>query len=212
MKQRKITLLIDILVLVLGIIGVYLHYLKYGLWMFQFYTLDSNLFATIAFGISVFYDFAAYKKGTEPPCWTRTLKYYSTCTVMVTFVVVVAVLSPMMTGTMSYGNALIMFLTEKEMLYHHLLVPVLCFISLCFVEPKLNEGKSLALKGTIFTLVYGAIAYALNGIGFLDGPYPFLKVHEQSIFMSIVWVIAIWSLAYGLAMLIYRLNGRKNNE
>ncbi|MBO4760761.1 MAG: hypothetical protein J5520_03320, partial [Bacteroidales bacterium] len=51
------------------------------------------------------------------------------------------------------------------------------------------------------TLLYGVVAITLNLLRLLYGPYFFLHVYEQPIYVSIFWVIVLMVLVYVLATL-----------
>ena len=46
----------------------------------------------------------------------------------------------------------------------------------------------------------------------VEGPYPFLRVYEQPVYMSIIWVIVILGSAYGIAFLLASLLNRLTNR
>lgn len=49
----------------------------------------------------------------------------------------------------------------------------------------------------------------LNYFRVLEGPYPFLKVHNQPWYMSILWLFAIILVAFGIAVLLRKVCGKK---
>ena len=62
-----------------------------GWWAFQYYTMDSNIFAAIT---SIMLIFALLGKGQTSEL-VHNFRYYSTCCVTVTFIVVVTILVPL---------------------------------------------------------------------------------------------------------------------
>ena len=62
------------------------------------------------------------------------------------------------------------------------------------------------------TLIYALILMALNLMRVVEGPYPFLRVYEQPVYMSIIWVIVILGSAYGIAFLLASLLNRLTNR
>ena len=60
------------------------------------------------------------------------------------------------------------------------------------------------------TLVYGAALGCLNGLGMVDGPYPFLRVLAQPPLASALWALAISGGAALIAWLIRLCADRKN--
>ena len=80
-----------------------------------------------------------------------------------------------------YGHAE-WFLLETNGLFHHLLCPILAVACLPFLHPM---RKKDALLAVIPTFIYRVILYTLNYFRKVDGPYPFLKIHDQPWYMSI---------------------------
>ena len=76
-------------------------------------------------------------------------------------------------------------------------------------EPNLNTKS--AFTATIPTLIYAILLIILNIVGAVDGPYAFLRVMNQPLYMSFVWFIVIVGGAFFLALLLQKLNsiGRK---
>ena len=60
------------------------------------------------------------------------------------------------------------------------------------------------------TIGYAIIALILNFAKLLYGPYPFLHVYEQPVYMSFVWLVVILSMAYVLALILRVINGKGN--
>ena len=178
-----------------------LSYKRNGKGMFRFYTELSNFFAAAA--ALVYCVAAAPLLGTTDalPGWVRTLKYVSVCCLAVTLVVVVCVLSPMM----GKGGLREMMLFDS-MLYHHFLCPVLAIVSFVLWEQAPAFGAASVLLALIPTAVYAAVTVALNAARLLDGPYPFLKVHDQPVWMSVLWCTVILAGAAALAGALYAAN------
>jgi hypothetical protein len=51
----------------------------------------------------------------------------------------------------------------------------------------------------------------LNYFRVVEGPYPFLKVHNQPWYMSILWFLAISLVAFGIAVLLRKICGKRGN-
>ena len=67
-----------------------------------------------------------------------------------------------------------------NMFEHHLLCPLLSLFSFMFLEDyklKLNNIK----YPVIITTIYGFILILLNIFKVIDGPYPFLRVYNQTL-------------------------------
>ena len=79
-----------------------------------------------------------------------------------------------------------------------------------FLEGSAELDKKENLKALIPTLIYAVIAIALNLARVIYGPYVFLKVYEQGVLMTFVWIVLISALVYGIAFLL-KLGNTKIN-
>lgn len=173
---------------------------------FKYYTTISNVFAGISCFLLALYQIINYKTGKEIPYFIIIFKYISACMLSVTFLVVLFVLIPA-SGDI---NEMIRLLFSPKLLFHHTLCPVLCIISFVFFENEYKIGKKFIFYSLIPTLLYAIIFIFLNAFNIVSGPYFFLKVNNQPIYMSIIWFIVIMSGAYGISTLLWFLNKRGN--
>ena len=185
--KMKISILLNILIIVFGLMGVVIaakyHLLKD---FFLYYTNLSNIFAVLA---SIIYLLTLNKKTKIG----EYLRFLSTICLTLTLLVVIFILTPMLKVNLFVGN---------YMPLYHLICPLLSIISLLFFE-KNNTKPILAL---IPTAIYGIITLSLNYFKVIEGPYPFLKVHNQAILTSIIWIIVIYSINYLAALIISKAN------
>lgn len=192
---------LDLAVVVLGILGTQLHFSQFGWSMFQYYTLDSNVFLLLACATQAWYEGnILLGRRMFVPSWVRVLKYLSVCTVAVTFFVVLLILVPLGGGL----SILVAAFTHGAMLYHHLLCPVLGVLSFIFVDRASLPDKRVTLWATLPTALYAAVSILLNAARVIRGPYPFLYVYEQPLYMSVVWCVLILALAWALAYLVWK--------
>ena len=168
---------------------------------FQYYTMDSNIFAAIT---SIFLIFALLSKG-EVSKKIHNFRYYSTCCVTVTFIVVITILVPI-----DGWHTLTTRLFKGTDLWLHTVGPLLNIFSFLFLEGSAELDKKENLKALIPTLIYAVIAIALNLARVIYGPYVFLKVYEQGVLMTFVWIVLISALVYGIAFLL-KLGNTKIN-
>ncbi len=173
----------------------------------RFYTLDSNLLLLAACALQAFYE-AAILLGRRffVPSWVRLFKYVAVCTTTVTFFVVVLVLVPMAGGLSALPDALF----SGSSLFHHLLCPVLGFLVFVLLDHPLFPDRRVTLWALVPTLLYAAAAIALNLAGVLCGPYPFLRVREQTALQSVLWCAALLAFAWALAYLVWKLALRRS--
>ena len=190
-------LYLDIAVVVGELVGLVLASFENGWGQFVFYTQLSNYFLLAATMAHLYF---LLKKEPVPKAVNR-LKYIATCTTTLTFVVVVAVLLPM------YRRPYITFLNGANH-FQHTLCPILGFATLPFMDPVEKRDSRLAL---IPTGIYMLVMIPLNYFRVLEGPYPFLKVHNQPWYMSILWFLAIGLMAFGIAVLLRKVCGRRRS-
>ena len=113
-------------------------------------------------------------KNNEIPKWVSILKYASTLSLLVTFLVVVFILTPY------YGKDIIIWIFfEGSNLFYHTLCPIITFISFTFFESHKINGIKDNFKALYFTLIYAAVFITLNILKVYEGPYPFLMVYKQ---------------------------------
>ena len=202
-KRQIGSLILNAIIVVLELIGLWLSVHTHGASLFQFYTQDSNLLTLLACAVLTVYTARALKDGSKPvPAWAATLKYTAACCLAVTFVVVLFVLAPMEEG--GYG----VMLLQGSMLYHHLLCPVLALVSFIFLETDISLCRRPVVLAFIPTLLYAVVAVILNLLSLLDGPYPFLRIREQPAYMSLFWFAVIVGGACLLAWLVLLANRR----
>jgi hypothetical protein len=206
-RKRLITsLALNIFIVITEIIGLTISLKAHGISSFKFYTEDSNIFALIACAIYAIYTAICLKSGkTVLPQWVRILKHAATLCLAITFVVVIFILSPM-AGPGGYKTMLL----YGSMLYHHLICPIAAIIAFIFFDfgpPLTKKQINIAL---IPTFIYSAIVLSLNIAKVMVGPYPFLRVYEQPVYMSIIWFGVILGGAYLLAWLLLLANKKSS--
>jgi len=63
--------------------------------------------------------------------------------------------------------------------------------------------------GVIPTILYAIIIVILNIVRYIEGPYPFFRVYNQSIIVSIIWIVIIMGLVYFISYMLYKLHNRR---
>ena len=123
--------------------------LNSGTGCFIYFTNDSNILAALCCLLLVPFNIKALKSGKdEIPAWALLLKFVGTVAVTLTLMVVVLFLGP----TQGYG---IMF--AGVCLPLHLICPLLCIVSFCFLERGLTLSKKQTWYGIIPTVIYGTV-------------------------------------------------------
>ena len=144
-----------------------------------FYTQLSNLVTALSALLYLFFPAA--------PTVTA-LRYLSTCMLVLTFIVTTCVLIPM------GGDAKIL-LWSGNGLYHHVLCPVVSTIS--YIGFERHSGP--VWLPVAVTLLYGIVMLYLNWIRKVDGPYPFFRVHQQSVGATILWMVVLMAVMGGIS-------------
>lgn len=178
MKHKKqLALVANIIIFITEIIATTMSF-KANQWAsFQFYTIDANILALIA---SATYLYCRLRK-RQPGSVCGWLKYTATINLSLTFLIVVTVLGP----TMGYSNMLL----NGPMPFHHVIDPILCLISyLCW---ETDVPSVSLISGMIVTGIYAITLIILNITQTVVGPYPFLRVLSQPIYMSVLWLVLI---------------------
>lgn len=175
--------------------------MHYPAW--DYYTQLSNYFGLFATIIYTFY----FLKRKPIPKWSSLLKYSATLSMSVTFLVVVFILCPM------FGmESLFWMLFSGANLFYHTLCPIIMFISFIFFEKHDIKGFKDNFRAIYFTIAYAVVFIILNILKVYDGPYPFLQVYNQPIYMSVIWFIVIVGGAFGLGKLIMWIKNKQENK
>lgn len=184
--------------------------------MVQYYTFDSNVIGGISSGILGFYLLFRVIGGLASglslaetletvaavPAWMAIFKYWATCWLALTIIVVVTVLAPM-EGKGGYKEQLV----HPFLRYEHVFCPILAIISFLFLDPTPAMGWQVILIPWFATWVYAAIVTVRNVTRKMHGPYPFLYVHEQPVWASVLWGFAILAGDLGIVWLTWFLKG-----
>ena len=152
-----------------------------------FYTVLSNLMAAVSGMLLMAF---------VPGVFTSALRDLAACMMVMTFIVTCCILVPLS------GQAK-MLLIEGNSFFHHLLCPVLTFVSYVFLEPH----SRLWAVPVAFTFAYGMLMLWLNHKGKVDGPYPFFRVHQQKPLATVVWMAALLAMISVISLGILRIAG-----
>ncbi len=195
MRRKKAIIVTNIAIVLLEIVGLIYSIDEYGWGMFRFYTQDSNIFALFSSIVLLMY----LSKGDEVPKWLTKVRYVAVLLLTITFVISAVVLGP------RYGRDYFRMFTDGSKLYYHLLCPILYFVSFFAFERRVPKEKNCILVGLLPTIVYAIVLVILNLLRIVDGPYPFLRVYDQSIFESFVWAIGIFGFGTWMAWAVWKL-------
>ena len=83
-------------------------------------------------------------------------------------------------------------------LFHHTLCPAVSITSYMLWE----RHSSMWMIPVAVTLVYGIVLLYLNHTEIVEGPYPFFRVHQQSVRATVIWmtVLTILIAAFSLGV------------
>jgi len=73
--------------------------------------------------------------------------------------------------------------------FYHLVCPILFFINYIFFSKKEEFSTKDIFVSIIPTIIYGTIITMMNVIVKGYGPYPFLYVYEQPVYLSVLWIL-----------------------
>lgn len=203
-KSKGIALAFNVLILFFEILGFAQ---GVSLDMFVYYTNLSNLIALTASALMVAGLLIPTKAEGNGKLLTVALwyKYMAACMTTVTLIVVLCILVPMQGFGMIY---------KGNFLYFHLICPLLMMISTIVTDPAQDKVSKINVKqlllGLAPTLVYATVTIIANIVGALEGPYPFLMVRSQPVYMSIIWAVVVLGIAVAIAYAVLRLKNRRH--
>ena len=200
-KKRIIAIICNCILVIFEIIGLWLCMNDGGVYNFIYFTVLSNVITMI---VSAIYLIVCFVNGiyTENlPKWLRWIRYMATNCLALTFIIVITVLIPMGAKDGLIDDLLI----RGPQLFHHILCPIISFLSFCIVEEG-NITKRDIWIATFPTILYAIILTFLNVIKVVEGPYPFLLVYDQPFYLSVIWFILIVGISFGLPLVIRRVS------
>lgn len=193
--RKKMCLLLNILIIVFEIIGFVLSFRNYSRIPIEYYTEDSNILTLITSIIFIAFVIA----GKKTPYFLKILKYISAVCLTVTFLVVVCILIPL------YNFDFNSMLFKGEMIFHHILCPIVGVITFLFFDEIDKYTTKESLVAVSATFIYGVIIIILNVLNKISGPYPFLEIRNQTVTISIMWSVIMFLLTYIVAFLFRRV-------
>lgn len=120
---------------------------------------------------------------------TVTMRYLSTVMLMMTVLISLFVLVPM-------GAGFTKMMLSGVGLFHHTLCPLVSITSyILWEQHSAMWGIPVAV-----TFAYGLAMLYLNHKGTIEGPYPFFRVHKQSVRVTVMWMTALTILIAALSI------------
>ncbi len=182
----------------MGLGSVTYSVITHGVQMLQYYTELSNIIGAAGAAVMSYYLF----RSREIPLWLKRFRFVGVCLTTVTFLVVIFVLAP------QFGFLWILF--SGQMKYTHTICPILSAVLFVLLEKKPALARKDCILAVCPTMLYGAVTLTLNYLNLMYGPYPFLHVHEQPWFMTLLWIVIIFGGNYLIALGFYRTGERKS--
>jgi hypothetical protein len=198
--KNKSLIIVNVIIIILEAIAFIHDCYAFGISMFEWYTVDSNVLQLVVSALVLFY----VLKAKDIPDYVTRLHFVSAVGLTVTFLIAAFVLAP--EGGISY------YFIENVAPINHFIGPLLSVISLLFLEKTKKLSMKVVALPACVTLIYGIICLVLNAVYVLDGPYFFLKVHEQPVGTVVLWFVIIAILCLALAFVYYRVKWRKRKQ
>lgn len=203
-SKRKLifALISNFIIIVLEIIGVVLSIKRHSIYVFLFYTENTNYLALV---ISIIYCIGcliALKNNTNIAKWIHILRYMVTMCLTLTFVIVICILIPFK------PNFWLFMLFQDSNLYQHLLCPVISVISFLFFESQIKLNKKHIFYSLIPTIIYGVIFLVLNILKIIEGPYPFFYVYSMAWYSALLSLLGVATICFCIALLLYWIHNK----
>ena len=218
MKDYKVSLVYNILIFVIVVLGTIFMYTGFqfmthttllassGGSAFRFYTVDSNILVGISSLVMAIYEILVISKKIDKlPKFVYLFKYIGVVGVSLTFLVTLLYLSPLL------GRNFILLYLNTNLLFHFI-VPILAFVSYTVYEKNELEFKYSFIA--IISMIIYAIYYTINILTHLDNGmvvkeydwYGFVVGGTSSIIVVIPIIILF---TYSISYVIYKLNKKK---
>ena len=179
-KNNKLALASNIVLIVLAGLGLYFSIVDKN--AFLYYSDNAGMFALSS---SIIYVIIVLAK-KEPNFLCLALRYVSTACLVLTFV------GTFYVATTTGENYLDSFIKGSH-LFNNLLCPIVSFVSFTMFEGdrRLNKKKTI-WYALIPTVIYGIIMLVCNVTNTFTGPYPFMMINDNPVYITvIVFVVTI---------------------
>lgn len=195
MKRRTMNtmLFLHIILIILGVIARIHDAAVFGIRLFAYYTIDSNILQMIVSAMSIKY----IKNKRTIPDWLAILHLICAVSLTITFLIALFVLAP--------EEGFAYYFLSNVAPVNHFIGPLISVVTFVFMKDYKENGTSDVFAPTAATLLYGVVALMLNGFKIIDGPYFFLKVYDTSPSIIVMWFCIIAGLCIILSEVYLRL-------
>ena len=183
-KNNKLALGSNILLIVLAGLGLYFSIVDKN--AFLYYSDNAGMFALSS---SIIYVIIVLAK-KEPNFLCLALRYVSTACLVLTLV------GTFYVATTTGENYLDSFIKGSH-LFNNLLCPIVSFVSFTMFEGdrRLNKKKTI-WYAFIPTVIYGIIMLVCNVTNTFTGPYSFMMINDNPVYVTMIVVIVTIVLNY----------------
>ncbi len=183
-KNNKLALGSNILLIVLAGLGLYFSIVDKN--AFLYYSDNAGMFALSS---SIIYVIIVLAK-KEPNFLCLALRYVSTACLVLTLV------GTFYVATTTGENYLDSFIKGSH-LFNNLLCPIVSFVSFTMFEGdrRLNKKKTI-WYALIPTVIYGIIMLVCNVTNTFTGPYSFMMINDNPVYVTMIVVIVTIVLNY----------------
>lgn len=183
-KNNKLALGSNILLIVLASLGLYFSIVDKN--AFLYYSDNAGMFALSS---SIIYVIVILTK-KEPNFLSLALRYVSTTCLVLTLV------GTFYVATTTGENYLDSFIKGSH-LFNNLLCPIVSFVSFTLFEGdrRLNKKKTI-WYALIPTVIYGIIMLVCNVSNTLTGPYSFMMINDNPVYLTVIVFIVTIILNY----------------
>lgn len=183
-KNNKLALGSNILLIVLAGLGLYFSIVDKN--AFLYYSDNAGIFALSS---SIIYVIVVLTK-KEPNFLSLALRYVSTTCLVLTLV------GTFYVATTTGENYLDSFIKGSH-LFNNLLCPIVSFVSFTMFEGdrRLNKKKTI-WYALIPTVIYGIIMLVCNVSNTFTGPYSFMMINDNPVYVTVIVFIVTIILNY----------------
>lgn len=183
-KNNKLALGSNILLIVLASLGLYFSIVDKN--AFLYYSDNVGMFALSS---SIIYVIVVLTK-KEPNFLSLALRYVSTTCLVLTLV------GTFYVATTTGENYLDSFIKGSH-LFNNLLCPIVSFVSFTMFEGdrRLNKKKTI-WYALIPTVIYGIIMLVCNVSNTFTGPYSFMMINDNPVYVTVIVFIVTIILNY----------------
>ena len=189
-----VAIILNVLTVAMELAWILIYKDRLKLEMLTMFTNLSNLVCAVSCILYVVYASRKIDKGKEIPAWVVTFRFLSTVCMVMTSLTVGLILS-FMESPFPEGHIRLMF--SGYLLFVQTICPLLSSVSFLFFEKDTFPFKwKTVLKGMIPVVGYALMSVLMNLLRLWDGPYPFLKVYDQPIWMSFAWLLILMGAGF----------------